>query len=98
SGSTSTPKPWRRLRQEECSENRRDCRSLPAGDHVHRIWAERLPKLYSSASAAEPVGFAILYRDLCITLLSFLLRRPTRSRTASALWILRTAGASPLGC
>ena len=47
--------------------------------------AERLLKLHSSASAAEPVSFAILHRDLYIPLLGFLLRYPTRSRIASAL-------------
>jgi len=68
------------------------------GDHIHRIWAERLPKLHSSACAAEPVSFAILHRDLCIPFLGFLLRCPTHSWIAFALWILRTAGARPLGC
>lgn len=46
----------------------------------------------------EPVGSAILHRDLCDSFLSSLLRRPTRSWIASAIWILRTVGARPLGC
>src|SRR4051794_29550875 len=94
----STHKLWRRPQKEAMLENCRNHRTLPARALVYRLRAERLPERYSSASADEPVGFAVLRCDLRNTLLSFFLRRPTRSWIASALWIFRTSGARPPGC